>query len=97
MLDYVPGQTENLPLVRLVGEAGQDGFPVVAPALPVQSHHPVEEDVPADVELLVQHGPQAGLQDVLAVVLVGQQLHPDGVNLHSIEDQTVGLLRFSHL
>ena len=94
---YSPGQTENLPLVRLVRKAGQDGFPVVGPALPGQPHHPVEGDIPADVELLVEDGPQSGLQDILAVVLVGEELHSDGVNLHSVEDQVLGLLDFSLL
>ena len=97
MRNFVPGQAEDLPLVRLVGQAGQDGFPVVPPALPLQPDHPVEGDVPADVELLVQHRPQPRLQDVLAVVLVGQQLHPDGVNMHPVEHQTVRPLHFSDL
>ena len=94
---YVPGQTENLPLVSLVSQAGKDGFPVTPPALPVQPHHPVEGDVPADVELLVQDGPEPRLQDILTVVSVGEELHSDGVNLHSIEDQSVRLLILPNL
>ena len=83
----LPRQTEDLPLVRLVGQTRQDGLPVPGPLAGLQPHHLVKGNVPGDVELLVQHRPQSGLQDVLAVVSEGEETQSDLVNIHSVEDE----------
>ena len=52
-------------------------------------NHPyhVHGNVPRDVELLEQDGPDPGLQDVLAILLEPDQLQSDVIQVHSVEYQ----------
>ena len=52
----------------------------------IKPYH-IHGNVPRDVELLVQDGPDPGLQDVLAILLEPDQLQSYVIQVHSVEYQ----------